>query len=223
MSQFDDSALSLLERANVKEQAGESRVEVSPDGVFPTIETTMKLFSEELYGSKLECDDESIGKLTDFMVDWRNWSVSHVVCESGGLIGIGERTIPIDRLDQFLTGTDSIHFRIACGRDQSPGSEGLSDGRAANGDRTGTRGMRGCKVIASDGRAGIVTGFMIDLGGWKITEIVVRMGPWHSARQVLIDPELVNFVGQPRSEMKVDLTREELLGSWMIAEDKGLL
>jgi len=199
----------------------------------------MTSFTEELYGLKLETETGSLGALKDFRVSTADWYVRQIVWNSSEWLSSVSGMLSIETFEDFSPDADGIRIKL-CGHGRIPSSGGAI--WAGMGYQTGAtvtafrskprtddmavrsiRSLRGCRVVASDGALGVLTGFMINFPTWKVDEIVVRTGPWYAGKQILVSPDAVKILEGKRSRLEVALCKEELLRSWEKAEEMGIV
>ena len=63
------------------------------------------------------------------------------------------------------------------------------------------------RIAATDGDIGHVDGFLVDEETWAIRYLIVGTSNWWLGHQVLIAPQWIEQVGQPRATVSVRLTR----------------
>jgi uncharacterized membrane protein len=73
-----------------------------------------------------------------------------------------------------------------------------------------TRAVTGYQIHATDGTIGSVVNFMIHERTWAIRELVVEIGHWYAAKEVLVLPENINRISYEESEVFVNLTKENI-------------
>lgn len=202
----------------------------------------MTAFTEDLYGRTLRSEKGIIGSLRDFRISTRDWQVVHVVWKRSGWPGGGKGRISVEGLEEFSPCNDAIDIRLrghctgfhvtgfsyeqdiwATMGFQAPGlilnrTQGLRD---CDEGQVAARGFKGCHVVASDGTAGMLRGFMIDTSEWRISGIVVRTGPWYSGEQIVVAPEALESVEHYGPGMEVGFSRKSLLRNWKRAQQKA--
>lgn len=81
-------------------------------------------------------------------------------------------------------------------------------------------GLRGWKVLASDGDAGTVKDVFFDDERWGARYVVVETGGWLSSRRVLISPASLRRQPGDMGTLHVDLTRAQIEASPDVDWDK---
>jgi sporulation protein YlmC with PRC-barrel domain len=68
----------------------------------------------------------------------------------------------------------------------------------------------GYEIMASDGPIGSVENFVMDDKSWAIRHIVVDTRKWLPGKQVLLSPELIDYISWPEREVCVKSTRHAI-------------
>ncbi len=183
----------------------------------------MTVHTGELFGRNLETETGSIGFLDDFHITLRDWRVRQVAWNSRGLIDASNGTLPVEGFKEFAPDEDLIRIRLrghgnrpADSTDEwkelgFPAPAGLPRHRLQDGSQEGIRGLKGFHVLASDGHAGVLTGFTINFKKWKIDGILVSMGYLYSGKQALLNPSAVKSLDRKARVMVLFPSKEDLL------------
>jgi sporulation protein YlmC with PRC-barrel domain len=70
--------------------------------------------------------------------------------------------------------------------------------------------MYGASVEGSDGRAGTLYDLLFDDRSWKLRHLVVSMDRWFLGRQVLLDPDMIEWAAWPEQRLRARLTKEQV-------------
>lgn len=76
-----------------------------------------------------------------------------------------------------------------------------------------TREVKGYGIHATDGTIGEIEDYIIDDTTWRIVFLVVDTGNWFPGKKVLLSPQWIRQIQWERSEVIVDVTRDQVKNS----------
>ncbi len=185
---------------------------------------------KELIGFEMQAEDGLAGRISDFFIDERTWTVGYVVVPVGGFLS-GERLlIAIDGLvlageDRVLTSSHSIAELTAISpknfvtkaeegwaaiNDEGPPHTPASYTPEPQSPWRSFNAMLGCNLAASDGGYGSLDDLLVELEQWRIQYFVGRSYSWKKKSTVLIPTAWVAQVSWKGETIDVSVSKEAL-------------
>ncbi len=81
------------------------------------------------------------------------------------------------------------------------------------------RDMYGTALEGIDGRVGVLYDILFDDRSWRLRHLVVSLDRWFLGRQVLLDPEVIEWGDGPDQRPRVRLTKQEVRQSPSVESD----
>lgn len=184
---------------------------------------------KELLGFEIQARDDLAGRVSDFLIDERAWTVGYAAVPVGGILSGEHRCIDVVRLTRdasALTSSFTLsELNAMSPRDLVPEAE---EGWATAPDQTPPRvptseapperrspwrsfkAMLGCDISASDGVYGTLDDLLVDPARWSIQYFVGRSYSWKKKPSVLIPTAWVEQVSSQGATVDVSVSKEAL-------------
>jgi hypothetical protein len=162
----------------------------------------------ELKGDRIRALDGVIGFIKDVHFDDHGWKVRYLEVDVGEWLPgrrvlIDTRHIAPDAM-RDPNGT-TVRVQLTCDEVRNAPQPGRDGARSA-------LESIGYTVQARDGTLGGVQDFVVEDGGWAISEVVVDTRPWWPGGHVGLQPQSVERIDPARRTMYLRLAREGLGG-----------
>lgn len=185
-----------------------------------------------LKGYLLDGLDGAMGKVREFYLDDRFWTVRYLVADIGRWltgkevlisprdvvnvveekqqIGVNLTKKQIEESPSLESANPASHPCEEDSHSSPANGDGTEGPRALNPHLRSTREVISCKVTALDGEIGHVQDLIVDDSTWEIAHAVVSTLYWLPGKRFLISPQWIKAVNWGEWKLSVDLTREEI-------------
>jgi hypothetical protein len=185
---------------------------------------------KELIGFEIRADDGVAGRISDFVIDERTWTVSYAVIPLGGFLSGERHYIAVDGLrlsaqERALTSSHSL-FELDAMRPKDLVSK-VQEGWAAvyedaaphtpaknapelQSPWRSLNAMRGGDISALDGVYGSLDDLLLEPGQWRIQYFLGRSYKWKKKPTVLIPTAWVKQVSWKGETVDVSVSKEAL-------------
>lgn len=185
---------------------------------------------KELIGFEVRTEGGPAERISDFLIDERNWTVGYAVTPAGGMISGERRYVAVDGLrfdgeDRALTSPNNrFELGAAAPRDVvSKVEEGWAALRQGSSSLAAApdppklhspwqtlKTMLGADIAASDGVYGSLDDLLLEPGQWRVQYFVGRSYAWKKKPSVLIPAAWVKQVSWQGETVEVSVSREAL-------------